>query len=112
MPVAAGAAEQADAEDAQFNEEDSAEGADLGTDTDAAEGLSEDEENASDMEGGRTEELDDDMGLFGEHAVARQRGVRWALQLAPGLRGCHLWWVHGAAAHVMLQPRISDGKTS
>ena len=89
-PAAAGAADEADAGEAQFNEEHSAEDDDLGTDTDAAEGLeglSEDEGDASKEEGGLTEELDDDMGLFGEHAVARQRGVRWALQPAPGLAG-------------------------
>ena len=88
---------------------------DLGTDADAAEGLeglSEDEGDASDTEGGQTEELDDDMGLFGKHAVARQRGVRWALRPASGQAGCHFWRCHGAAAHLMPQPPISGGKSS
>ena len=85
---------------------------DLDTETDAAEGLeglSEDEGDVSDKEGGLTEEVDDDMGLFGEHAVARQQGIRWGLQPAPGLPGWQFWRCHGAAAaHVMLQPHTSD----
>ena len=62
----------------------------MDAETDAAEGLeglSDDEGDASDKEGGLAEELDDDMGLFGEHAVARQRGARWALQPACGRAG-------------------------
>lgn len=112
---AAEAADQTDAGEAQLKEEDSAEDDDLGADANAAEGLeglSEDEAEFSDKKGGLTEELNDDMGLFGEHAVARQRGARWALQPASGLPGWQSWRCHAAAAHVTMQRHISAGRTS